>query len=442
MSSMADHLAKAIQIPTISHQNPNEMDYKTFHKFHQFLANTYPLCHKHMKVEKINQLSLLYKWEGRDLQLNPIIFAAHIDVVPIAHGTLQDWTYPPFEGIVAEDYLWGRGTMDCKCFLIGLMEAAEALLNQGFQPHRTIYFAFGHDEEVKGFNGAKQIAELLASRNIQAEMVIDEGGFIINGAAIGIHKNITTIGICEKGTLTLQLQATAQGGHSSIPPKRTAIGEIAKAIDRIQTHPLPAELTPITLAMFKSLMPHLPAALRFAIKNTWLLAGIMKKILSKNDVTNALIRTTIAPTILQSGTKENVLPQEARLILNIRLLPGQNVDGVINHIRKVIANPEIGIEIYEAPFLASPISDINSEAYHLLVKTIQEVFPGTVAAPNLLTGMTDSRFYYKICKNVFRFSPLRLSNEDKDRPHGTNERISLSNFQEIIDFYLHLMKNI
>jgi len=437
----AENLGRALQFKTISFQDASQVDAAEFKAFHAFLEKTFPLVHKNLTKELVNNLGLLYTWKGSDASAKPIIFLAHIDVVPIAPGTMKDWTYPPFEGKVADGFIWGRGTMDCKGDLMALMEAVEALLAQGYRPRRTVYLAFGQDEEVGGDNGAGKIAALLKSRGVSAEFVNDEGGMIVDGKMLGVNKPLAMVGIAEKGYLSLELKVKTKGGHSSMPPKETAIGVLAAAIVKLEKNPFPARVAGVPEMTFKSLAPELPSAMKFAAKNVRLFSGLLKGYLAKNYITNAMIRTTIAPTIINAGTKENVLPQEARAVVNFRLLPGDSMGYVTGRVKKIINDPRVTVEPIGKANEASIISDLNSEGYKILKRTIAEVFPDTVTAPMLVLGGTDSKHFEQVSDSLFRFAPIRVGTEDQERGHGTNERVSVSNYGELIKFYTRLIRN-
>jgi carboxypeptidase PM20D1 len=437
----AESLSQSVQFQTISFQDPAQVDQSLFLAFHEFLAKRYPLVHQRLKKEVVNGLSLLYTWEGSDPQARPVILCAHIDVVPIAPGTMEDWTFPPFAGQIADGFIWGRGTMDDKGSLIAILEAVENLLAQGFEPRRTIYLAFGQDEEVGGAEGAVKMAELLAARGVRAEYVLDEGGFVIDGKMLGISKPLAAVGIAEKGYLSVELKVKTEGGHSSMPPAHTAIGILAGAIVRLENRPFPARLEGVPEKTFVALKPELPGYMRFAIGNRWLLSGVIKKMLSRMEATNAMIRTTTAATIIGAGTKENVLPQEARAVVNFRLLPGDRVDQVVERVKQVIDDSRVSVEALGTPRETSVITDTNSEGFKIVRRTIGDLFPEAVVTPLLVLGGTDSRFYDQASDCILRFMPMRVSEEDQQRAHGTNERVSVDNFQEMVEFYAKVIRN-
>lgn len=437
----ASRLSDAITYKTISFQDPAMTDEAEFLAFHDYLEKTYPLVHKNLKREKVNGLGLLYTWEGTDPTADALVLMAHQDVVPIAPGTDNDWTYRPFSGRIADGYVWGRGAMDCKGFLIAVLEAVEGLLREGYQPRRTVYLAFGQDEEVGGDMGAAAISALLESRGVRADLVIDEGGFIVDGSVLMIDKPVALVGIAEKGYMSLELTVRAEGGHSSMPPPETAIGILGAAIHRLEKHPFPSRLGGVSVMTLDSLAPEMPAYLRTAIRGRKLIGWIIKSELSKINATNAILRTTTAATIIEAGTKENVLPQEARAVVNFRLLPGDGSDYVIARVKKVIDDDRVEVKPIGEPREASQVSRIDSEGYGLLSSVIAQSFPDAVLAPFLVLGGTDARHFENISDSVYRFSPMKVSEEDQARAHGTDERIGTENLDEIIDFYRLLIKS-
>ena len=273
---VAQNLSRAIKFRTISHPDPVKFNPDEFKSLHQFIEESFPKLHKTLTKEVINDYGLLYTWKGSDSNLKPIMFMAHMDVVPIAPGTEEDWHYPPFAGRIAEGFIWGRGTLDDKVSLMGIMEAVEALLADGYKPRRTLYLTFGQDEEVGGQRGAFQIAKLLKSRGIRAEYILDESGAITSGVFPGVSSPVALVGIAEKGYLSLKLTVDHEGGHSSMPPKQSAIGILASAIHNLEKNQFPAKLEGPTMLLFDYVGPEMPFGMKFLIANKWLLGGLLK----------------------------------------------------------------------------------------------------------------------------------------------------------------------
>ncbi len=438
----AQHLSRAITFKTISHQEAAKNDPAAFQGLHAALQEMFPKAHQTLTREVVGEHSLLYTWKGKDPSKAPVLLMAHMDVVPIETGTEPLWEKPPFEGTIADGFVWGRGAMDFKDGVVGILEAAEALLAQGFTPERTVYLAFGHDEEVSGLKGAQAISALLASRNVKLAYVLDEGMFVTQGILKGIDAPVALIGLAEKGYVTVELVVEAQGGHSSVPPRPTAIGILAHALVRLENHPMPARIEGPAKALFETLAPEMPFGNKLILSNLWLLSPVAKAVLSGNPATDAMLRTTTAPTMLEGSVKENVLPARARAVVNFRILPGDTIASVLDHVNRTISDPRVKASALEGNGQEpSPVSPLENPGYRSIERTVRQIFQGAIVAPSLVLGATDSRHYQKLADGVYRFSPLRMGDTDRPRFHGTNERISTKNFAECIRFYAQLIKN-
>lgn len=434
-----ERLARAIQFRTLSSRDPKEMPTEEFERFHEFLNDAFPRIAKQLDREIVAGHSLLYRWKGQDSVLKPILLMAHMDVVPAAdeHG----WRYPPFSGTVADGFVWGRGAIDNKASMMALFESVEHLLSDGFLPKRTVYLAFGHDEEVGGHYGAAKIAELLRARGVELEFLLDEGMNILNGIVPGISSPVALIGIAEKGYLSLRLTVETPGGHSSIPPTHTAIGIVSRALQRLETEPFPSRLSGASRQMFEFLGPEMPWPNKVALANLWLFDPFVRKQLATSPLTNAAIRTTLAPTIFQAGVTENVLPPNATAVVNLRLLPGDSIASAVAHVQRVIDDPRLKITPLPVQTEASPVSDTDSASFALMQRTIRQTAPAALVAPSLLVAATDSRHYAGLTKSIFRFLPIMLGPDDTKRYHGIDERISVDDYERCVRFYVQLIRN-
>lgn len=439
--AVAERLRRAIQIPTISQQEKRETDLAQFDRLHALLEEAFPGVHATLVREKVNGHALLYTWPGSDLSLAPIIFLAHQDVVPVAPGTEDAWTRPAFSGEVADGFVWGRGTLDDKGNLMGLLEAAEALLAAGFTPDRTIYFAFGHDEEVGGELGALAVATLLEERGVKAFFCFDEGLAITEGIIPGIKQPVALVGTAEKGYLSLELRVEATPGHSSAPPPETAIGILAKAVAVLEANPFPAKLAGPMREMLEAVGPEMNFPMRLVMANLWLLDGVVQRRLEGMPATGAALRTTTAPAIFEAGTKENVLPGVARAVLNFRIMPGETIATVLDHVRDTIDDPRVRIEALPSSNDPTPVSDVDCAAYEVINVSLRQVFPDTIVAPGLVLGGTDSQHFVNVAANVYKMAPFPLREEDLARIHGTNERVAVEDYVKAIQFYAQLMRN-
>jgi carboxypeptidase PM20D1 len=437
----AARLSEAIRFRTISNFLNPDQDAEALHGLQAHIAASFPAFHAAAKRETVGGYSLLYTWQGSDPKAAPIALLAHQDVVPIAPGTEKDWQQPPFDGVIAEGFVWGRGSWDDKGNLYSILEAAELLAKSGFRPKRTIYLAFGHDEEVSGQRGAKAIAALLASRGVRLDFVLDEGLPIAEGMLKGLDKPAALIGIAEKGYATLVLTAHATPGHSSMPPRDTAIGVMSAALTRLEEHRLPMRLSGAVAEMFDTVGPEMRGFNRIVLANLWLFKPLLLHEFEKSGPTEASVRTTTALTIFNAGEQDNVLPGNAEATVNFRLLPGDTQASVIDHVRATIANDRISIAPFPGNTDPPPVTAASGPTYDTLNRTIREIFTDVIVAPGLMVATTDSRHYAGIADNVFRFAPVRATSEDLKRFHGTNERLSIENYGDMIRFYRRLLEN-
>ncbi len=435
-----ENLAASVRIPTISYDDTARIDYAQFDSLHAFIERTYPLVHKQLTREFVNEYSVLYTWKGSDASQKPVIFLAHLDVVPSGDST--DWEQPAFSGAMAEGFLWGRGTLDDKVSAIGWLEATEQLLSEGFRPKPTVFLAFGHDEEIGGTQGAAQLVKLLESRGVEAELVLDEGMTITEGLVPGIEKPVALVGLAEKGYLTLQLTVEMDGGHASMPANETSITVLADAIEKLQANPFPTESSPALEAFLDYAGPEMAFGLKAAMANRWLTQRLVFSKFAAAPGSNALLRTTMAPTVLRAGDKANAIPTRASLTINLRILPGSTVDEAIAYVEKTIADPRVQIQQVGSVSEPSGISSHESWAFGVVHRTIAEVYPGHVVAPTLMIAGTDSKHYEGISQDVYRFLPIRLCAEDLSRIHGPNERIAPADFERLIRFYIRLVENL
>jgi carboxypeptidase PM20D1 len=439
-SAAAMRLGEAIRFRTVSLVQETE-DRAQFEQFHAWMQQRYPAFHAAARRETVSELSLLYTWPGSDQGQPPLLILAHQDVVPVPDDTRAAWRVDPFGGVVRDDAVWGRGAIDDKGSLVAILEAAEFLAVQGRQPTRTIIFAFGHDEEIGGDNGAVRMAELLKERGVRAWFVLDEGL-----AAVERHPltggPASMIGISERGSGTLRVRAVGQPGHSSMPPPETAVSLVSEAVDRIHDMPIERSLEGgPALAMMRALAPELSLTSRMAVSNEWLFAPLLRQRLEGDAAAQALLGTTVAPTMIDGGVRPNVLPAEAVAMINFRIHPRDSADDLLRRARQEVADMEgVTVDWAETPRDATAISSTTSSSYALLAALSRSILPDAPVAPGLVLAGTDSRHYSEVAENVYRFQPILLTGEDLERPHGLNERISIENFERMIRFYIGLME--
>ncbi len=439
---LAPHLAGALRFRTVSHADPRENDLSQLDGLHGYLQQTFPKVHQVLARELINGRSALYTWRGARETHAPVVLMAHLDVVPVEPGTEGKWTHPPFAGEVADGFIWGRGALDDKGSAVAILDAVELLLERGHRPRHTLYLAFGHDEEQGGERGAAAIVQRLRVCSIRPEMVLDEGMVVTDGI-LPVAAPVALVGVAEKGYLSVELRVTTEGGHSSMPPPHTALGILAAAVARLEAHPMPARLRGPTGKMFAYLTPEMPFAKRLVMANQWLFGPLIKRQLASANATNAGIRTTTAATMFSGGVKENVLPSGARAVVNFRILPGDSVTSVLEHVRSTVRDARVQVRpaegIHNEP---SPVSSDESAAFGVLMRTIRQVYPEAIVAPGLVLAATDGRHWAGVARDVYRFVPVRMRSEDLARIHGTDERIAVDDYARSVLFYMQLMRNI
>ncbi len=441
LQAAAKRLAGAIPIRTVSSLDDPAANLAEFDRLHAYLEQNFPKVHATLEKEVVGQKALLYTWTGSDAAAKPIALMAHQDMVPIAPGTEKAWSVDPFGGEIKDGFVWGRGTLDNKGNLFAQMEAIELLIASGFKPRQTIYLVMGDDEEVSGLRGAQPIAELLKSRGVKLDWVLDEGLLVLDGVLPGLSKPAALIGLAEKGYATFFLSLDTAPGHSSMPPAHSAIGSMSAALARLEANPMPGGIQGVAGQMFGTLAPEMSGINRVMLSNLWLTAPLVEGQLQKSPSSNAMLRTTTALTIVRAGNKDNVLPGRAEAAVNFRVLPGDTIDSVEAHLRKQLGNDEIKIKRYPGNSEASPVSPTDSAGYRTIERSVRQSFPDAIVAPGLMTAATDSRHFSILSDAVFRFSPFRMKNEDLARFHGTNERLAISNYGEMIGFYQQLLRN-
>lgn len=438
---LAERLAGALRLQTVSRED-RPVAAAELRALHAYLRATFPAVHGALQVETVGELSLLYTWPGQEATARPYLLLAHQDVVPVEAASESKWTHPPFAGTVEGGFIWGRGTLDDKGSVLAILEAVESLVRAGFKPRRTLYLAFGHDEELSGLRGAQQIAAQLKERGVRLDFVLDEGMVITDGLVPGARQPVALIGLAEKGYVSLALTVSAPGGHSSLPPPHTAVGVLSRAVRRVEDHPFPTDLRPPASELFDYIGPDLGGPLRFVFTNLWLLRPILLWQLGQQPTSAAMLRTTTAVTMFEGGPKDNVLPQRARAVINFRVLPGDTTTQVAERVRRIIDDPQVELQ----PIAASrteptPVSSSSSASFRALASTIRTVFPQVLAGPTLMVGQTDSRHFAAIADNTYRFMPVTLRADDLERIHGTDERIGLKAYAGAVRFYEQLVRS-
>ena len=430
------HMQEAIRIETVDYGNGIAIDTVPFEQFWKFVDKSYPLVNKLLKQQSFNKYSRLFSWEGTNPSLKPYVFMAHIDVVPIEKATENQWTVPPFGGILKNDLIYGRGVADDKSSVISLLESVEKLLSQNFKPACTIYLSFGHDEETIG-HSARDIAGWFIKNNIHPEVVVDEGGEITEENFTELKRPIALIAVAEKGFMSFELSVKVEGGHSSTPANETAIDIITKGLFNLRKKPMPYVMSPIVKEMLQRIGPGLPFMQRMAIANSWLFESSLVHELEKDKNSNALLRTTIVPTILQSGVKDNVIPGLAMATVNSRILPGQTTDEVEAFIKKQMDDSRIQIKRLNDPIHDGKSASYESVAYKKVETVTYKIMKDVIPVPFLSVGATDSKFFQGIADGVIKYLP----SIDLKGYHGIDERMHVSDLKRMVFFYELMIKD-
>ena len=426
----------ALKYHTVSHYQNIGTNYQPFQDFIDTIKKNYPNVFEKCYFEQASDYGLFFKLKGENSD-KPSVLMAHYDVVP-AEGK---WDFDPFSGDIVDGYILGRGTLDTKSTVCAPLQALDELLKEGYQPNNDLYLCFGADEEVYGtteVNRVKKLQEL----GINPEFVLDEGGAIVDKVFPGVSKNCAVVGVVEKGLLNVRLSVKSNGGHASSPKKNGSVIKLSKAIIKLEKKQMKARYTNTVRELFNRLGRNATFIMRIIFANMWLFKGLLKKILLLiGGEPAALVRTTFAFTMLQGSEANNVLPAIAKAEINIRIAPFNTIDEVINHIKKVVGK-DIDVEIVNG-FEASIESSYQNQHFKTIEETVLETFgEDIIVSPYIMLGATDSRHFTTISKNVYRFSPMVLTKEDRKGIHGINERISVKNYNSCVELYKRLLKKV
>ena len=438
--SAVENLSNAIKHKVITSTDLTKNNYANHDKFWAFLKETYPDIFTTLKVEKIHNYNYLLKWEGKDKSLAPVMLTAHYDTVDVEEKTLKKWKFPPYEGKIYQDKVWGRGTLDDRASFIAIFEAINSLIKNNYTPQRDIYFAFGHDEETGGFNGAVKIAEFLKEKNIKFDLILDEGGRVSkkkNG------KQTVYIGISEKGRYLANINVENKAIHASRPYPESSITQLAKVIKALNKNQMKAKIIPQTKEYLQNTIDERDLTTKILLANQDVLKPLLIAKLSKNNLDNTIIRTTTAFTMLQGANSANAVPEIAQVTVDFRILPTQTPEDVEKHIKKVLNNLK-GIKYNIEKISAqnpTKISNTNSDSFKILKKEISAFFPSANIVPYMTPAGTDARNYDSLSDNVYRFLPISISDENYALMHGINENIEIENYSRMIDFYESLLKD-
>lgn len=437
--SAAKHLSESITYRTVSNQSKTDKNDAAFLGFIRWVKETYPAVNNELELVMLNQ-TMLYKWQGSDERLKPILVTGHYDVVPVIPGSEDKWEHPPYEGRIVDGIVWGRGALDDKSGVVGILEATTFLIVDGFKPTRTIYLSFGHDEEVGGPEGAGAVTAYLKENNVQLAWSLDEGSFLFKGMFPGVDNLIAAINVAEKGSVTLDIVATAAGGHSSMPPKNNAVGVLAKAISKLEENPVPGGLQGLSAMMFDRISRYFDFPMRMLFANRWLFDGVIDSQLSNVTFANAMLRTTTAPTMLSGSVKTNVLPIEAIATVNFRVHPRDTPESVQAYVESIVADEQISVRT-RGGRSASDVSSWEADGFGLIGRSLREVYGDVAVTPGLMIAGSDSRHYGQVADDAYRFNPFELTQENLSGFHGTNEKMGVDNFVMGIKAYVQIIRH-
>ncbi len=430
-----ERLQKLVRCKTVSDYNHALEDEKEFEKLINMLPELYPNVYQQTTLTTLEDRGLLYLWKGKNHD-KPAVLMAHYDVVPVEE---DKWEKPPFEGIIENGVLWGRGTLDTKVTFNGILSASEHLMAQGFVPENDIYFAFSGGEEVNGL-GAVHIVDWFKEHNITPYLVVDEGGAVVDSVFPGVSEPCGLIGIAEKGLMDLQYKINSSGGHASAPKPHTPVGELALACAKVEAHPFPFHMTKPIQEMFDTLGRHSTFVYRMIFANMWCFSGIIDGICKKSGgELNALVRTTVAFTQMQGGKTSNVIPPSAMMVSNMRLNSKDSVESAIAYIKKTVGNDKIEITPIRSDE-PSPISETGCDQWEKVKNAVSDTWNGCIVSPYLMMQCSDSRHYRDISNHVYKFSAMDLTKEERSSIHGNNERIRLETVNKAVEFYIRLIK--
>lgn len=427
------NLSTLIKFETVSNADYDKTDKAVFAAYRAKLKELYPNVTAASEYKELGNTAMLFKIKGKSSE-NPSVLMSHYDVVPVEEDR---WQHPPFCGEIIDGVLWGRGTIDTKITMVGIMEALEDLLADGFMPENDLYLSFGGDEEVGGIS-APAVVDYMEANGIKPALVLDEGGAVVDGVFPGVNKPIAVIGIGEKGIAQVEFTATSSGGHSSTPPVHTAVGKLAKTIVNLENKPFKAQVTEPVAGLFRKVGPHSPFALRMIFGNMWLFKGLLGRLASVlGGEINAMMRTTVAATMAQGSKQHNVLPNVATANVNVRLLNNVNQQQAQAHFDSVCSKDVTCRFISYQD--ASPYASTESEAWHKVEKAVGDTWRDAIVSPYLMLAGSDSRRFSRICRDVYKFSAMALSKEERGLIHNDNERIAVEKIDQCVEFFHRLI---
>ena len=427
-------LQQLVRCRTVSYTDAAKEDPAEFEKLIGLLPQLYPHVFEVCTLTRLPARAVLFHSPGQAHAAAPVMMA-HYDVVPVEE---ENWEKPPFAGILEDGVLWGRGTLDTKVTFNGVLCAADHLIAAGFTPAQDIYFAFSGQEEING-RGAVNIVDWFREHHINIQLVVDEGGAVVQDVFPGVRQPCALIGIAEKGMLNLEYSVKSAGGHASAPRPHTPVGVLSAACCRVENHPFPMHITAPAAKMFDTLGRHSTFLYRMILAHLWPFGGVRDSLCKKTGgELNALMRTTVAFTKMQGSAASNVIPPSASMVSNIRLNPADTMESAIEYLRQTIGNGEISLTNLEG-MDPSPISETDCPAWEKVASAVAGTWPGSLVSPYLMVQCSDSRHYGPVSNHVYRFSAMDLTAEERGTIHGNNERIRTEVIGRAVEFYIRLM---
>lgn len=430
-----EKLSQLIQVETVNDKGMSkEETAPKFANFRQVVSQLYPTITEKLELKLFGD-AMLYKWKGKDSSKGSVVLLAHSDVVP----SPGDWSYPPYGGVIENDKVWGRGAMDNKGAFCCLFQSVEELLLDGFTPPVDVYLVSSNNEETMG-DGALQIANYLTKQGIKIDLVVDEGGAVVEEPIGGVKGKYCMVGVLEKGYGDIKFTARSKGGHSSMPPKNTPIARLSAFVNEVETKPpFKRKITPALKEMFENLAPHMPFGLRLLFGNLWLFGPLLTAVIpSISTAAGAMLQTSCVFTMAEGSQAPNVIPNQASVVANVRYMSHQPRKETLAIFKQLADKYDLEMEEIVS-FDVSPTVDSSTEMFQFVYNHIQSIFPDAGISTYVMTGGTDAKYFANICPCTVRFSPLVLSPSQLAAMHAVDENVDLSALARGVDFYKNLL---